>query len=138
KTRTRSAQGTRRSRSSAPTALNANAPLARTQDESEPEHKAVDNKVGRTQKGVLLSERVMQTLHFLTPLPQDQDEGCDDYLNALGESNESNPEAVELARTQTPTEARSGTKRKKKKHKDKVADSGKFVRNTMDNVPTIT
>ncbi|PIO61440.1 hypothetical protein TELCIR_17038, partial [Teladorsagia circumcincta] len=64
-----------------PTGKTQTIPLAPTQDDSD----KLKEK-GLTPKG--MSERFMQTLRFLTPLSQDKDEGCDDYLNALGESGD--------------------------------------------------
>ncbi|PIO68574.1 hypothetical protein TELCIR_09633 [Teladorsagia circumcincta] len=104
-------------------------PLAPTQDDSD----KLKEK-GLTPKG--MSERFMQTLRFLTPLSQDKDEGCDDYLNALGESGDGDQQlAADRTQTKTETPTTQKKKSKRKKKKDKQADSGKFVRNTMDNVP---
>ncbi|KAK5980778.1 hypothetical protein GCK32_001301, partial [Trichostrongylus colubriformis] len=74
--------------------------LARTQEEEE-------KKIGEGEKGGKpptqtptkpLSEHVRQTFRIFSPLTQEKDEGCDDYLNALGES--SDREQL-VARTQT-------------------------------------
>ncbi|PIO69609.1 hypothetical protein TELCIR_08562 [Teladorsagia circumcincta] len=88
--------------------------------------------------GSYKSQVTRRTLRFLTPLSQDKDEGCDDYLNALGESSGGEQQlAADRTQTRTVSPTLPKKKSKRKKKTDKQADGG-FVRNTMDNVPTIS
>lgn len=63
----------------------------------------------------------------------EKDEGCDDYLNALGEVEAADAKVDDLAQTQkTETPMLTGKVKKKRK-----ANSTIFIRNTMENIPVI-
>ncbi|WKX93208.1 hypothetical protein Q1695_010895 [Nippostrongylus brasiliensis] len=87
-----------------------------------------DRKHGAEDKGLKTKTPTRTLTSAFSPLPGEKDEGCDDYLNALGE------EAQGEENTQTDS-TRTGKPRKKKKKK---RNKGVFIGNTMDNVPTVT